>query len=79
MDNSNNEVIEKVAAYQTVFNGASAQVVLDDLADLSGIYQVATDLSGNTLAYNEGARMMYLHIKSFIDADLSELKAEEEQ
>ena len=76
MDNSNNEVIEKVAAYQTLFNGASAQVVLDDLEDVSGIYHTATDLSGNTLAYNEGARMMFLHIKSFLDADLSELKEE---
>ena len=78
MDNNSNEVIEKVAAYQTLFNGASAQVVLDDLADRAGIYHTATDLSGNQLAYNEGARMMYLYIKSLVDADLSELKDEKE-
>ena len=67
MDNNSNEVIEKVAAYQTLFNGASGQIVLDDLADRSGIFHMATDLAGNQLAYNEGARMMYLYIKSFLD------------
>lgn len=78
MDSNNNEVVEKVAAYQTLFSGKSAQVVLDDLAERSGIFHMATDLDGQQLAYNEGARMMYLYIKSLVDADLAELKEEEE-
>jgi hypothetical protein len=70
----NSEFLELAVAYKTVFNGSSAERILEDLDERGGLKLVSNTLDAQRLAYNEGRRSLVLEIKELIGMDLKEYK-----
>ncbi|WP_299444702.1 hypothetical protein [uncultured Rhodospira sp.] len=69
------------AAYQSVFHGQDGQLVLADLARRFGFTHRSTfpdNGDPNRMIFNEGGRAALIHIGRMIEADLDELKAQED-
>lgn len=83
MEKELKEHTSAIQSYQNVFNTKDGEIVLKDLAKVSGFMASSFDVSPHVMAYNEGARQIFLRIITTLGIDtvkmIEMVKKEEEE